>query len=138
LQAPRHLVHDQAFNVGRSHENYQVQDIVRMVAEAISGTTVKFSADAGPDLRCYRVSCCRIENSISGYEPQWTVKAGIEQLRDAYLHNGLTRDDFLGPKYLRIAQIQLLQAKGVVDDELRWVSSQPPRPEGVHPSRLLI
>src|SRR6516225_2819536 len=55
LGARRELVHDQAFNVGRPEDNVQVRDIAELVREAIPGSQVSLAADAGPDLRNYRV-----------------------------------------------------------------------------------
>jgi nucleoside-diphosphate-sugar epimerase len=123
LHAPRELVHNQAFNVGRSEENYQVRDVVAMVAEAIPGTNVRYADGAGPDLRCYQVNCSKLETLIPEYKPRWTVRAGIEELRDAYIRNRTTRDEFLGPKYLRIGQIKLLQRANRLGDDLRWVAT---------------
>jgi nucleoside-diphosphate-sugar epimerase len=124
LHAPRELVHNEAFNVGRTSENYQVRDVVQMVAEAVPGTTVRYAEGAGPDLRCYQVDCTKLETLVPEYRPQWTVRAGVEQLRDAYLHNATTREEFLGPKYLRIGQIKLLQSQGRLDGEMRWATPQ--------------
>ena len=126
LHAPRELVHNQAFNVGRSSENYQVRDIVAMVAEAIPGTRVRYADDAGPDLRCYQVNCSKLETIVPEYQPRWTVRAGIEELRDAYVRQRTTRDEFLGPRYLRIGQIKLLQRQGRLGSDLRWVSKESP------------
>jgi nucleoside-diphosphate-sugar epimerase len=124
LHAPRALVHNEAFNVGRTHENYQVRDVVAMVADAIPGTTVRYADGAGPDLRCYQVDCSKLETLIPEYQPRWTVRAGVEELRDAYVRNGTTRDEFLGPNYLRIGQIKLLQSQGRLDGDMRWASSR--------------
>jgi nucleoside-diphosphate-sugar epimerase len=124
LHAPRELVHNQAYNVGRSSENYQVRDLVAMVAEAVPGTRVRYADGAGPDLRCYQVSCAKLETSIPEYQPQWTVRAGIEELRDAYVRHRTTQEEFLGPRYLRIGQIKLLQRQGRLGNDLRWVSQE--------------
>ena len=126
LEAPRERVHNEAFNVGRTEENYQVRDIVTMVAEAIPGTRVRYADGAGPDLRCYQVNCSKIETTISGYKPRWTVRAGVEEVRDAYLRYGTTQDDFLGPKYLRIGTIKKLKGEGRLNDDLRWADSTVP------------
>jgi nucleoside-diphosphate-sugar epimerase len=125
LHAPRELVHNEAFNVGRSEENYQVRDVVAMVAEAIPGTNVRYAEGAGPDLRCYQVNCSKLEKLVPEYQPRWTVRAGIDELRDAYIRNHTTRDEFLGPKYLRIAQIKLLQGESRLGNDLRWVPAAP-------------
>ena len=37
LEAPRELVHDEAFNVGRAEDNVQVRDIAEMVRDAVPG-----------------------------------------------------------------------------------------------------
>lgn len=123
LEAPLDLVHDEAFNVGRSTENYQVRDIVSMVAEAIPGTTVRYAEGAGPDLRCYQVNCDKLER-LPGYAPVWTVKAGIDELRDAYVRQATTSGEFLGPRWLRIATIKRLQEEGRLDANLRWASQE--------------
>ena len=38
LEAPRELVHDEAFNVGRTEENYRVREIADIVADVIPGS----------------------------------------------------------------------------------------------------
>ena len=124
LHAPRERVHNQAFNVGRTQENYQIRDLVTMVAESIPGTVVRYAEDAGPDLRCYQVNCAKLETQIPGYQPKWTVRAGIDEIRDAYRRNGTTKDDFLGPKYLRIRTIKQLQEQGRLNQDLRWVGKE--------------
>ena len=48
LEAPRELVHDQAFNVGRPDDNVQIRDIAEMVRDAVPGSRVSFAEGAGP------------------------------------------------------------------------------------------
>jgi len=121
LHAPREVIHNEPFNVGRTTENYRVRDFVAMIKDAIPGLSVRFADGAGPDLRCYQVDCSKIETLIPEYRPRWTVRDGVEELRGAYVRNGLTSEEFLGPNYLRIGQIKLLQSRGELDDALRWV-----------------
>ena len=47
LEAPREVVHDEAFNVGRTEDNVQIRDIAELVRDAVPGATVTFAADAG-------------------------------------------------------------------------------------------
>ena len=77
---PRELVHNQAFNVGRTEENYQIRDIASMVEEIVPGSRVKYAEGGGPDLRCYRVNCDKITQTLPEFRPQWTVRRGIEQV----------------------------------------------------------
>lgn len=120
LHAPRELVHNQAFNVGRTEENYRVRDLGALVEEVVPGSKVRYADGGGPDPRCYRVDCGKLARTLPEYKPQWTVRRGMEQLRDAFEAYGLTRDDLLGDRYFRIRRIRALQAAGLLDDTLRW------------------
>jgi nucleoside-diphosphate-sugar epimerase len=122
LEAPRELVHNEAFNVGRSEENYRVRDLGALVEQVVPGSKVRYAEGGGPDPRCYRVDCGKIMRTLPEYRPQWTVRRGMEQLRDAFEKNGLTREELLGDRYFRIKRLRALQADGVIDESLRWNS----------------
>ncbi len=122
LQTTREKVHNQAFNVGRTRENYQVRDVARLVQRYVPGSKIRLAEGAGPDSRCYKVDCQKLENTLPDYRPRWTVEDGIEELYQAYKEHGLTMDDFLGPAYMRIKQIEALQRDGRLDRSLRWVA----------------
>jgi len=120
LDAPRELVHDQAFNVGASAENYRIRDLADIVEDVVPGARASFAEGGGPDARSYRVDCSKIGRALPGFETRWTVRRGVEQLHEAYGRHGLTLDEFLGPRYLRIKRVRELQDAGRLDDELRW------------------
>ncbi len=120
LHAPRELVHNQAFNVGHSQENYQIRQIADMVEAVVPNCKIKYAPGGQPDLRCYRVNCEKIARMLPDFKPQWTVRRGVEQLYDAYRRYGMTAADLTGTKYLRIARIKKLQGEGKLDDMLRW------------------
>jgi nucleoside-diphosphate-sugar epimerase len=120
LQAPREAVHNQAFNVGTTTENYQIRELAQMVQEVVPGSRVEFATDAGPDKRCYRVDCNKIARVLHGFKPQWTARRGVEQLYQAYKAIGLQLEDFEGPKFMRIAHIKKLIGEGLLDENLRW------------------
>jgi nucleoside-diphosphate-sugar epimerase len=83
LTAPRGLVHNQAFNVGRSDENYRVNELAEMVCQAVPGCTVEYAAGGGPDRRCYRVDCSKLPQHVPAFQPKWNVRRGIAQLISA-------------------------------------------------------
>lgn len=120
LEAPRELVHNQAFNVGRTEENYQIRDLARIVMETVPGSKVTFAGDAGPDKRNYRVNCDKIAQTIPSFQPRWTARAGAQQLYEAYRTYGLTLADFEGAKFMRIHHVKMLQSEGKLDSSLRW------------------
>ena len=79
-----------------------------------------FAEGGGPDKRSYRVDCSKIGAVLPDFQPRWTVRRGVEQLREAYVRNELTFDEFTGTRYLRINRVHELQEAGQLDDELRW------------------
>jgi nucleoside-diphosphate-sugar epimerase len=119
LHAPRELVHDQAFNVGSSAENYRIRDIATIVEQIIPGARASFAEGGGPDKRSYQVDCSKITR-VLGFTTQWTVRRGVEELYAAYTRNRTTFDEFTGTRYLRINRVRELQAAGRLDDDLRW------------------
>jgi len=123
LHAPHELVHNEAFNVGRSEENYRVRDLGLLVEQVIGGSKVRYAEGGGPDPRCYRVDCGKLMRTLPEYRPQWTVRLGMEQLRDAFQRNGLTREQLFGDRYFRIKRLGALRAAGLIDESLRWTSA---------------
>jgi len=129
LRAPRELVHNQAFNVGRSEENYRVRRLADLVEEIVPGSRVRYADGGGPDPRCYRVDCGKLASTLPDFRPEWTVRRGMEELYDAFRHHELTREAFTGT-YVRIQHLQRLQREGRLDASLRWRT-----PGGAHTAR---
>jgi nucleoside-diphosphate-sugar epimerase len=125
LHASRELVHNQAFNVGRTEENYRIREVADIVRAEVPGSVIKYAEGGGPDLRCYRVDCSKIARTLPEFQPQWTVRRGVEQLYAAYRRYGLSAFEFMGTKYLRIKRIKQLQSEGRLDDSLRWLAEVP-------------
>ena len=80
LDAPRELVHDEAFNVGASSENYRIREVAEIVEEVVPGARASFAAGGGPDKRSYQVDCSKIARVLPDFEARWTVRRGVEQL----------------------------------------------------------
>ena len=121
LVAPRELVHDQAFNVGRAADNVQVRDIAEMVRDAVPGSQVSFADGAGPDLRNYRVDFAKLDDTFPDLGLSWTVGAGVDELLGAYTTYGLTYEDFTSSRYVRLRRINELLDAGELDPMLRRV-----------------
>jgi nucleoside-diphosphate-sugar epimerase len=123
LEAPRDAVHNQAFNVGTTTENYQISELAEIVADVVPNCRVEYAPDAGPDKRCYRVDCNYIARALHGFKPQWTAKRGVEELYEAYKRVGLTLEEFEGERFMRIAHIKKLIREGDLGADLRWRNS---------------
>ena len=119
LEAPRELVHDQAFNVGRQEDNVQIRDIAEMVREAVPESKLTFAEGAGPDLRNYRVDFAKLTDTFPELGLRWSVREGIDELVGAYLKYGLSYEDFTSSRFVRLRRINELRSAGIVDDMLR-------------------
>ena len=120
VQAPRELIHSEAFNVGRDEDNYQIREIAEMVRETVPSSRVEYAEGAGPDTRCYRVDFGKIHSTLPEFRPRWDVRRGIKELYEAFKAVQLKIEDLEGDRYLRIKHIRRLQDSGSVDESLRW------------------
>ena len=122
LVAPRDVIHNQAFNVGRTSENFQIRDVANLVAEVVPNCQVTFAPGASADARDYRVDFGKIERTLPGFNPTWTLRKGIEEMYRAYRDGEMTAEEFLGPRYYRLRTVQGLKERGALDDNLRRTS----------------
>jgi nucleoside-diphosphate-sugar epimerase len=121
LEAPRELVHGQAFNVGRNDQNYRMREIAEIVKETVPGCDIAFAEGAGPDLRNYRADFSKIAQVLPAFQPQWDARKGARQLYEAYRAIGLKVQDFEGSRYRRIDQLKALLDSGNLGADLRWI-----------------
>jgi nucleoside-diphosphate-sugar epimerase len=120
LEAPREVVHGEAFNVGQTSENYRISELAEIVRSAVPGCTVEYAGGAGPDARNYRVDASKIASTLPAFKPKWTARLGAEQLYRAFSDAGITVQDFEGARYRRIGEITRLLSVGRLDSSLRW------------------
>jgi len=120
LHAPRAAVHNRAFNVGRTEENYRIRDVAGLIQKIVPETRVEFAEDASADMRNYRVNCDRLAHEVPAWRPRWTVAEGAREVYQTIRDSGLSSQDFEGPRYNRIAYIRQLIGEGRIDADLRW------------------
>ncbi len=119
LEAPIETVHNEAFNVGRSDQNFRIRELAEIVKDTVPNCEVGFADDAGPDKRNYRVDCSKILAVVPDFKPVWDARKGAQELYEAYKTHGISLDEFEGPKYKRIDHIRMLIAEGHLDNALR-------------------
>jgi nucleoside-diphosphate-sugar epimerase len=122
LEAPRELVHDQAFNVGRDDQNFQVRDIANVVSAAVPGSQVVYAPGGEPDARDYRVDFAKIHSQLPELKIQWDLEESVRDLVAEFRRHDVTLEILDGPRHTRLRRIEQLRASGTLDDRLRWVS----------------
>lgn len=122
MEAPIEKVHNQAFNIARNEDNYQVRDIANIVAKVVPDSHVELSEDHFPDARNYKVDGSKILREIPAFKPQWSAPKAAVELYEAYKRTGLTLEEFEGIKYQRIGHVKYLIENGFIDEKLRWIN----------------
>ncbi len=125
LEAPRELVHDEAFNVGVDSANYQVSELAAIVRDATDDCEIEYAGSGDPDPRSYRVGFGKIARALPDLELRWDATAGAHELLDAYRAVGLTLESLEGSKYTRVRRLKELLAGGALDNDLRWIEGLP-------------
>ena len=122
LEAPRETVHNEAFNIGFTDENYLVRDIAEIVKEVVADCNVTYGSERTTDPRSYRVDFTKFETAFPDFKgKKWTARDGVEELYETFKLANLTLEDFQGRKYVRLNQLKHLMDTGELKANLRWV-----------------
>lgn len=123
ITAPRAAIYNEAFNIGRNDANYQVRDIAEAVARAVPHAKLVITGEHGGDPRSYRVDFSKALSQLPGFEPVWTLEAGVEQLNRWFREGGLGGEHFGGRRFIRLKQLRHLIDTGAVDSELHAIAT---------------
>ena len=124
VDAPRELVHAEAFNVGADRDNYQVRQLAEIVRDTVPDCEVEFAGTGDPDPRSYRVDFGKFASTFSAFRFEWDAERGAEELHEAYRRAGLTLADFEGPRFVRLRRLSELRADGSLDPDFRWADGR--------------
>lgn len=119
VEAPRHTIHNQVFNVGDNSQNYQVKDIALIVADVFTGCQLKFGQPDG-DNRSYRVSFDKINSLLPNFRCQYTARDGAMLLRQTFADIKMKPTGFNNRTYTRLQQVLYLRETGQINEELFW------------------
>ena len=120
LTASREVIHNEAFNVGQTEENYRIRDLAEIVRDIVPGSRIEYAPDGGPDPRSYRVDFAKIQCRVPEFKPRWDARRGAQELYAAYGGAGLVLEDCEGPRFRRIDHLKHLLATERVDVTFRW------------------
>jgi nucleoside-diphosphate-sugar epimerase len=124
LEAPRELVHGEAFNVGADGLNTQVIQLARVAAGAVPGCELEVRAEAGADQRTYQTDFGKFARTFPEFEFQWTVERGAQELEAAFRDIGLTVESFEDMRFTRLRWLRHLLDTSQLDDSLRWTNGR--------------
>ena len=124
LEAPAERVAGEIFNVGGDALNHTIADLGTMVAEIVGDVQVARQRD-GTDLRDYRVGFAKIRR-VLGFEPEWTVAAGIREVAAAVRAHPALRN-YQNPAF---HNVQALRQSLATPRRRRgdWTSAREPTP----------
>ncbi len=117
LTAPADVVRARAYNVGSETNNRTVADIAQAVVDAVPGSTLNITGEAGNDPRSYRVDFSRARKEL-GFEAKWSIPDGARQLAAEYKERGLTQQAF-DEQFTRLAVLNRRQEAGELDADMR-------------------
>jgi len=121
VEAKRDAVHAEAFNIGRSEDNYQIKDMAHMVGKKLPEADVTVVGETGGDDRSYRVDFTKVSEKLPGFEAKWTVSKGIDQILDWCRKNeDLNINEIHGRNFIRLQQINHLLETDNIDINLNW------------------
>jgi len=120
-EAPRESVHGQAFNIGQADANYRVREIAECVARHVPGARLEITGQTGGDTRSYRVDFSKAKCCLPGFDPQWTLEQGCEELDRWLVEEKLSEQEFQSRSFIRLKQLQYLMSAGLVDETLRFI-----------------
>lgn len=122
LEAPRDAVHNEVFNVGATHENYQIREIASTVAEVFTGCQLSIG-NSDADNRSYRVNFDKIATRLPGFSCAYTLRDGAEQLKAVYDGVAMDRETFEYRPFTRLKQLKHLLDTGQLDERFFWSES---------------
>jgi nucleoside-diphosphate-sugar epimerase len=119
LVAPADVVRGRAYNIGTERNNRTVAEIAVAVVEAVPGAELLITGEAGNDPRSYRVDFSRARKEL-GFEAQWSIPEGAQQLAQEYRARGLTQEAF-DRRFTRLAVLSARREAGELDSTMRPV-----------------
>ncbi len=94
LEAPKAVVCNQIFNVGSNEQNYQIEELGRLIKEMMPAARVVTQAQE--DNRNYRVRFDRLRQAVN-FDCRYTVRDGIREIVEAFVSGRIA--DYKDPHY---------------------------------------
>jgi nucleoside-diphosphate-sugar epimerase len=120
LEAPRSWIHNEAFNTGANHLNYQVIRLAEIAVDAVPGCQLEVLAQSSADQRTYQADFSKFAQTFSHFEFEWTPHKGARELLAAFRSIRLTPEVLSDKRYTRLKWLKHLLDTKQLDGSLRW------------------
>jgi nucleoside-diphosphate-sugar epimerase len=121
IEAPRNLIHNEAFNIGRRDCNFRIREIAETVAREVIGAEVMITGETAGDLRSYRVDFTKALNELPGFKPAWTLERGCTELSSWFdQHPNIDSKSIDTRHYIRLKQLSHLMKCNKISKQLFW------------------
>ncbi|MFX0186800.1 MAG: NAD-dependent epimerase/dehydratase family protein [Candidatus Hodarchaeota archaeon] len=120
LNAPKEIIHNEAFNVGINSENYQVKSMAEEIHNQMKDCEVKILGKNNPDQRDYNVNFDKIKEKLKNFKPQWTLKKGVKELINTFEDINLSYEIFQDKNFTRLNQLKYLLKNNKLNENLYW------------------
>lgn len=120
LEAPREIIHNEAFNIGLNSENYQVKQMAEEIHNQMKDCEVRILGKDNPDQRDYNVNFDKIKKRLKSFKPQWSLKKGVKELIETFDNIKLNYDIFQNKNFTRLNQLKYLIENDFIDNNLFW------------------
>lgn len=106
------------YNVGFEELNVQVKDIGERIS-GITGAELQINPEKTPDERSYKLDFSKVSEFFN--RPSVSLDAGIKELIGDFKKYNLTKEQFEGGRFTRLAFLKALAGQGVIDKDLFYV-----------------
>lgn len=120
LEAPRDVVHNEAFNTGADHLNHRVLELAEIAVHAVPGSTLEVRSEPSADRRTYKADFGKWARTFPDFRWEWDARRGAADLAETFRAVGLTPEEFDGDRFVRLKWLRRLMASGRLDEALRW------------------
>lgn len=106
LQAPREKIHNQAINIGRNEENYQVRQVASRISKIFPKARITYSPKANIDSRNYRVNFDLLSTILPDFQFEYSLDLALNELHRSFVEHKLSLQDFRDGKFERIVSLK--------------------------------
>jgi nucleoside-diphosphate-sugar epimerase len=108
-------------NTGSNQWNYQVKELAAAVQKYFPEIAVEINVNAQPDKRSYKVNFDKFEKMAAGYQPQVSLAAAVEDLKNGLSQIGFKDADFRSSNLIRLHTISFLIKQHLIDENLFYI-----------------